>query len=105
MLQNLLPYFAIGIPTISILIAILVSNGSVNRNTSGLRTDMESRFAGVNTRLDKMDGSFDTRFEKVDGRFDTIDKKLDKIQSDLNDFHRSMGQHDKAIEILEKKQA
>ena len=29
--------------------------------------------------------------------------RLIKIQDDLNDFHRSLGQHDKAIEILEKK--
>jgi len=29
-----------------------------------------------------------------------VNAKLSKIQDDLNSFHRSLGQHDKAIEIL-----
>jgi hypothetical protein len=29
--------------------------------------------------------------------------RLTKIQDDLNGFHRSLGQHDKAIAILEKR--
>jgi cell division protein FtsL len=33
-----------------------------------------------------------------------MNSKLTKIQDDLNSFHRSLGQHDKAIEILEKRQ-
>ena len=32
-----------------------------------------------------------------------INASLTKIQGDLNGFHRSLGQHDKAIEILEEK--
>ena len=32
-----------------------------------------------------------------------LEARLDKIQADLNAFHRSLGQHDKAIEILEKR--
>ena len=32
-----------------------------------------------------------------------INARLTKIQDDLNGFHRSLGQHDKAIEILGKK--
>ena len=36
---------------------------------------------------------------------DRVEARLDKIQADLNSFHRSLGQHDKAIEILEKRSA
>ena len=32
-----------------------------------------------------------------------LEARLDKIQADLNSFHRSLGQHDKAIEFLEKR--
>ena len=34
---------------------------------------------------------------------DRLEGRLDKIQAYLNAFHRSLGQHDKAIEILEKR--
>lgn len=38
--------------------------------------------------------------ERLESR---LDGRLDKIQADLNAFHRSLGQHDKAIGILEKR--
>jgi hypothetical protein len=36
-------------------------------------------------------------------RFDRMEAKQYRMQADLSKFHRVLGQHDKAIEILEKR--
>jgi hypothetical protein len=36
-------------------------------------------------------------------RFDRMEARQDRMQAHLSEFHRIMGQHDKAIEILEKR--
>jgi hypothetical protein len=37
-------------------------------------------------------------------RFDRVEIRLDRLEADLKEFYRSLGQHDAKIENLEKKQ-
>ena len=39
----------------------------------------------------------------LNARFDRMESKQDRMQADLAEFHRSLSQHDKAIEVLEKR--
>jgi hypothetical protein len=39
----------------------------------------------------------------MNARFDRVEARQDRMQADLSEFHRGLGQHDKAIEILEKR--
>ncbi len=39
----------------------------------------------------------------LSSRFDRMEAKQDRVQADLSEFHRVLGQHDKVIEILEKR--
>jgi septal ring factor EnvC (AmiA/AmiB activator) len=57
----------------------------------------------VDDRFNRLEAEMDTRFDQIDGRFDRVESKQDRMQADLSEFHRSLGQHDKAIEILEKR--
>ncbi len=57
---------------------------------------MNERFANLSNRLDRFEAD-------VNSRFDRIESKQDRMQADLSEFHRVMGQHDKAIEMLEKR--
>jgi hypothetical protein len=41
--------------------------------------------------------------DKLESRFDRVDGRMDRMQSDLSIFYRTLGQHDKAIEFLERK--
>jgi hypothetical protein len=50
-----------------------------------------------------VDGRFDRLEAQMDLRFTRVESKQDRMQADLSEFHRVLGQHDKAIEILEKR--
>ncbi len=60
------------------------------------RNDIRDSRAEFNPELRAEIGS-------VRSELGTMNTRLTKIQDDLIGFHRSLGQHDKAIEILEKK--
>ncbi len=53
--------------------------------------------------LRELKSDVNARFDEVDRRFDRLEAKQDRMQADLAEFHRVMGQHDKAIELLEKR--
>ncbi len=76
---------AISIPSFLVLVGILL-------NQSGLKSLKED----TRRELGRMGDDMNRELAKVHAR-------LDSIQADLSTFHRSLGQHDKAIEILEKK--
>ena len=57
----------------------------------------------IKTDLQEMKTEMNRRFSEVNARFDRLEAKQDHVQADLSEFHRIMGQHDKAIEILEKR--
>ena len=52
-------------------------------------------FLYVSGRIDRMG-------ERIDHMSDQLTSRIDRISDDLGQFYRTLGQHDKAIEILEK---
>ncbi len=53
--------------------------------------------------LKELKADRNARFDAVDRRCDRLEARQDWMQADLSEFHRGLGQHDKAIEILEKR--
>jgi len=64
----------IGIPLVAILFGILFNQGAVDK--------LETR---------------------IDGRFNAVDARLDRMQADLSQFYRTLGQHDADIVNLKEK--
>ena len=89
-------YAPFAVTLVAILAGILLNRNDVKElraEIGSVRTDLKAEIGSVRTELKAEIGSF--RAE--------MNARLTKIQDDLNGFHRSLGQHDKAIEILEKK--
>jgi len=79
----------------AVTLLVILAGILLNRNdTKELKAELKGDIATLRSELKSDIGSL--RIE--------LNAKLSKIQDDLNSFHRSLGQHDKAIEILEKKQ-
>ena len=76
-------FIAAGLPTISVLIGILLSNRSADQ-------------------LGK-------RIDSLDQRFNRVETRLDRIEADLREFYRTIGQHDArrkvSLDALEKRGA
>jgi hypothetical protein len=53
--------------------------------------------------LRELKADMNAKFGEMNARFDRLEAKQDRMQADLSEFHRVLGQHDKAIEILEKR--
>ncbi len=82
-MSNLQLFLAAGLPTISVLIGILLSQRSTEK--------LEKRIDGFEQRTD-------TRFGRVESR-------LDRIEADLREFYRTIGQHEVRMDTLEKRGA
>ena len=39
----------------------------------------------------------------MNSRFNTLEGRIDRVQADLSQFYRILGEHGKAIDVLEKK--
>lgn len=70
----------VGLPLLAIFFGILV-------NQQGLR-DLKSELASLRAEMN-------TRFAHTDSR-------IDRVQADLQQFYRTLGEHDKATETLER---
>lgn len=71
----------IGIPVLAILFGILWNQQGLRdlrNDMTGLRNEIITRFAGT-------------------------DARLDRVQADLAQFYRTLGQHDAKLDALEKK--
>jgi hypothetical protein len=70
-------YFAIGIPTFTVLIGILtnvIHHSSTN-----------ARFNSVETRIGNLEARVDARFNIVEGRFNNLDVKFDTLTGKVID--------------------
>jgi hypothetical protein len=85
-------YAPLAITLVAIFAGILVNKADLKE----LKVDMDRRFIEVYGRFDRLEAQMDIRFTRVE-------TKQDRMQADLSEFHRVLGQHDKAIEILEKR--
>ena len=82
-MSNLQLLLAAGLPTITVLIGILLSQRSVEK--------LEKRMDGMEQRTDR--------------RFDRVESRLDRIEADLREFYRTIGQHEVRMHTLEKRGA
>jgi uncharacterized membrane protein (DUF106 family) len=80
------------IPVVVTLVAILAGILMNKSDLKELKLDMNH-----------LEARMMERFDQTDNRLNRIEAKQDRMQADLSEFHRSLGQHDKAIEILEKR--
>lgn len=72
--------FAVGIPTLAVLIGILVNNsrlGDVNNRISDLRQDMNRRFDEVDRRIDDTRDLLRAEFLRVEQVLDARVKHLE----------------------------
>ena len=74
----------IGIPVLAILFGILWNQQGMR----DLRKDLTARFHSTYARIDRVQSD-------VSGR-------LDRMQANLSQFYRTLGQHDAKLEALEK---
>jgi len=100
-------YAPFAVTLVAILAGILLNRNDVKElraEIGSVRTDLKAEIGSVRTDLKAEIGSVRTELKAEIGSFRAeMNARLTKIQDDLNGFHRSLGQHDKAIEILEKK--
>jgi uncharacterized membrane protein (DUF106 family) len=84
------------IPVVVTLIAIFAGILMNKADLRELKADMKDYKTDMNARFSDLKAYMDVRFERLEA-------KQDRMQADLSEFHRVLGQHDKAIEILEKR--
>ena len=103
-------YVPFAITLVAILAGILLNRNDVKE----LRAEERAEIGTVRGEIGTLRGDVRGEIGSVRGEIGTLrsdinsfraemNARLTKIQDDLKGFHRSLGQHDKAIEILEKK--
>jgi hypothetical protein len=75
-MNNVQLYIAVGLPTVMVLVGIFLNQRSFDRLESSLG-----------------------------GRMDRLEARLDRIEADLREFYRTLGQHDARLDNLEKHRA
>jgi hypothetical protein len=73
-MNNVQLYIAVGLPTVMVLVGIFLNQRSFDRLESNLG-----------------------------GRMDRLEARLDRIEADLREFYRTLGQHDARLDNLEKR--
>jgi len=76
-------FFAAGLPTITVLLGIILSQRSVEM--------LEKRIDGFEQR--------------TDGRSNRLESRLDRIEADLREFYRTLSQHDSRLDAIEERGA
>jgi len=89
-MSDLQLFFAAGLPTITVLIGILLSQRSTDK--------LEKRIDGVDKRIDSLE-------QRIDSRFNRVESRLDRIVADLREFYRTIGQHEIRMDALENRGA
>jgi hypothetical protein len=89
-MSNMQLFFAAGLPTITVLLGILLSQRSTDK--------LEKRIDGFEQRTDR-------KFDQIDARFNRVESRLDRIEADLREFYRTIGQHEIRMDTLEKRGA
>ncbi len=79
---------AIGVPSLTVLVGILLNN----------RLLFEFK-ADLNRRLD----GFERRFESIDKRFDKVEARLDRMEDDMREFFKIVTRLESRVDVLERK--
>jgi hypothetical protein len=75
-MNNVQLYIAVGLPTVMVLLGIFLNQRS----------------------FDRLESSLGSRMDRVEAR-------LDRLEADLREFFRTLGQHEAKIENLERRNA
>jgi hypothetical protein len=82
-MNNVQLYIAVGLPTLTVLVGIFLSQRS----------------------FDRLESSFGSRMDRIDARLDRIEARLDRVEADLREFFRTIGQHDARLDNVERRSA
>jgi hypothetical protein len=82
-MSNLQLFLAAGLPTFAALLGILLAQRATEK--------IEKRIDGFEQRTER--------------RFEPIESRLDRIEADLREFYRVIGQHEVRMDSLEKGRA
>lgn len=85
---------AIGIPSLTVLVGILLTN----RLLFEFKADLSRRLDGIDKRYD----SIDWRFENIDRHFDKLEAWLERIEDDMREFFRSVTRLESRVDALER---
>ena len=96
-------YVPFAITLVAILAGILLNRNDVKELRAELRAEIGTVRGEIGTLRGDVRGEIGTLRSDINSFRAEMNARLTKIQDDLKGFHRSLGQHDKAIEILEKK--
>lgn len=80
-------YIVVGLPTLTVLVGIFLNQRAFDRLEGSL-----------GSRIDRVEGSLGSRMDRLEAR-------LDRIEADLRQFFRTLGQHDARLDNLEKRGA
>jgi len=79
--------FAIGIPTVTVLVGILLNNKRIDE----LRADMTGLRTDITRQLDKQD-------EKIE----KLDSQIREIHHEMREFYKVISEHDFRLQALER---
>ena len=67
---------------------------------------IDARFGQIDARLTKVEAAFDTvnaRLDQMGSQIQHLSGRIDRVESDLQQFFRTQGMLEKAVEVLEKR--
>ena len=85
-------YAPLAITLVAIFAGILVN-----------KSDLKDLKADINVHFQAMDARLNEFRTYMDDRFGRLELKQDRMQADLSEFYRTLGRHEKSIEILERR--
>ena len=77
----------VGVPVLAILLGLLLNQRGLER--------LDLRIDKLDMRIDKLDAKMESRFVHMEGR-------IDRIQADMSQFYRILGEHGAKIENIQK---
>ncbi len=87
-------------PMAMVLIAVLAGILFNNSKLDKLESRLDARINSLEGRLDARITSLDTRINSLESR---VNAGFDRMQADMAQFYRILGQHDSRLDNLEKK--
>jgi hypothetical protein len=77
----------VGVPVLVILLGILLTQRGLER---------------LDLRIDKLEANIDSSFAHVESRFVHMEGRIDRVQADMAQFYRILGEHGAKIENMQK---
>ena len=101
--QRMHEYAPVLIMLIAVSYGIFSNKSDLKELRLEMRSDLKSEVGGLRAEINSRFDNFEARMDRFESHLDRFEAKQDRMQADLSDFHRSLGQHNKAAEMLEKR--